>query len=306
MAPTIDMAMSATEAQWYYTRDELALPPSVREGMSLTEERYHRQGAVKWLWRIRDSSGFKQPVITAAATFMHRFYMREKFQEWDYKTTAAAAIFLASKSEEEPRSIKSLVSWILDSPQDQSVSAGPQGMDLRQKIITYEEAILRVLCFDLTVRHPHWIAVSAAKAIWVGGEAEVGMKVAKAAWMILNDSLPAPLCLLYTPPVLAAAALVLACVQLDVALPGPPPPLSEQKALHELAVQDAEEGEETPPFEPQMFWLDLLGVKAEELREPVQDIVDVYKLANDSFVVEEGAKVSRFTRRKGKHGPPAA
>ncbi|GAA6051523.1 hypothetical protein JCM3770_000396 [Rhodotorula araucariae] len=293
MGPTVDMAASATEAQWYYTREELALPPSVRAGMSLVEERNRRQSAVKGLWKIRDSSSFKQPVITAAATFVHRFYMRETFQEWDYKLIAAAALFLASKSEEEPRSIKSLVGWMINpAGDDPNAATSPLAMDTRQKIIVYEEAMLRVLCFDLTVRHPHWIAVSATKAMWSDEEAEVRDKVAQAAWMILNDSLPAPLCLLHTPPVLAAAALVLACVQLDVSLPGPPPPVSEQRAAHELAVQEAEEGEETQPFEPRVFWLDVLGIKAEALREPVQDMVDVYKLANDPFVVEEGARLA--------------
>lgn len=77
--------------------------------------------------------------------------------------------------------------------------------------------------------------------------------------------LSAPLCLLYTPPVLGAAALVLACAQLDVALPGPPPPLSDQKALHDLKIQEAEEGEEMPVFEPQVYWLDLVGVKPDQL-----------------------------------------
>ncbi|GAA5854788.1 hypothetical protein JCM9279_000946 [Rhodotorula babjevae] len=285
----LDMAASSTEAQWYYSRDELALPPSVRAGMALSHERASRQKAVRWLWTIRDNGGFKQPVVTAAATYVHRFYMRETFQDWDAKVTAAAAIFLASKAEEEPRSLKTLLSWVLDPAELADTNIANS---IRQKILAHEEAMLRVLCFDLTVRHPHWIAVSVAKRSWTGDEVAVGDKVAKVAWMILNDSLSAPLCLLYTPPVLAAAALVLACAQLDVALPGPPPSLSEQKALHDLKIQEAEEGEEMPVFEPQVYWLDLVGVKADDLPAPVKDLVDVYKLAADEFVVEEGAQLA--------------
>ncbi|KPV76118.1 uncharacterized protein RHOBADRAFT_53102 [Rhodotorula graminis WP1] len=286
------MVASLTEPQWYYSRDELALPPSVRAGMPLSRERALRQEAVRQLWNMRDKSKdkgtFGQAVVTAAATFVHRFYMRETFQDWDHKATAAAAIFLASKAEEEPRSLKTLLSWVLD---PNELADPHRANDVRQKVLAHEEAMLRVLCFDLTVRHPHWIAVSVARKAWVGeGEQEVGDKVAKVAWMILNDSLSAPLCLLYTPPVLAAAAVVLACAQLDVALPGPPPPLSEQKALHEFKVQEAEEGEEMPPFEPQVYWLELVGVEPDQLPEPVKDLADVYKLAADEFVVEEGAR----------------
>ncbi|GAA5904943.1 hypothetical protein JCM8208_007232 [Rhodotorula glutinis] len=290
MMVQLDMVASSTEPQWYYSRDELALPPSVRAGMALSHERALRQEAVQQLWLIRNHGVFKQPVITAAATFVHRFYMRETFQDWDAKTTAAAAIFLASKAEEEPRSLKSLLSWILDANE---LADAHRANNVRQKVLAHEEAMLRVLCFDLTVRHPHWIAVSVARKAWVGeGEHEVGDQVAKVAWMILNDSLSAPLCLLYTPPVLGAAALVLACAQLDVALPGPPPPLSDQKALHDLKIQEAEEGEEMPVFEPQVYWLDLVGVKPDQLPDPVKDLVDVYQLANDEFVVEEAAELA--------------
>lgn len=100
-------------------------------------------------------------------------------------------MFLACKSEEEPRSLKSLVTWLLD-PDNTGKPIDPQAAtDVRQRILTYEEAMLRVLCFDLTVRHPHWIAVSAARAAWTGAAAEgakVGDKVAQAAWLFLNDS----------------------------------------------------------------------------------------------------------------------
>jgi len=70
-----------------------------------------------------------------------------------------------------------------------------------------------------------------------------------------------------------------------------------------------------PVFEPQVYWLDLVGVKADDLAgapalpsrfappqsdsrtplaAPVKDLVEVYKLAADEFVVEEGAQVSFF------------
>lgn len=50
----LDMVASSTEPQWYYSRDELALPPSVRAGMALSHERALRQEAVQQLWLIRN------------------------------------------------------------------------------------------------------------------------------------------------------------------------------------------------------------------------------------------------------------
>lgn len=75
-----------------------------------------------------------------------------------------------------------------------------------------------------------------------------------------------PLCLLYRPQLIAAASFVLACAQLDQPLPPSPGSLSEQRALHELEIQEAEEGEEPAPFVPRMGWMDLLEINPEELR----------------------------------------
>ena len=59
----LDLAASSTEAQWFYSRDELALPPSVRAGMSLSDERAGRHKAVRWLWNIRNAGSLSVPVL---------------------------------------------------------------------------------------------------------------------------------------------------------------------------------------------------------------------------------------------------
>lgn len=71
--------------------------------------------------------------------------------------------------------------------------------------------------------------------------------------------------MLYRPEVIAAASLLLACAQLDIPFPAEAPSLSEQKSLHDLAIQEAEEGEEPPAYEPVRGWKELLGVEASEL-----------------------------------------
>jgi hypothetical protein len=249
MSRPLRLPASSTESQWLYTPAELAHSPSVRAGLTVQQELHGRARAIKRLWTLRnyqtvsvplrrasfpaqraDCDGATQrhqPVISTAATFLHRFYMRETMQQYDpvvnydpmstrmrarkadssrsecrtnrNQTAAVAAFFLACKSEEEPRSIKALVQFLLEATRDQRrfrvdrIAAPqtdlPEFQKLRAKVLTYEEAILRSLCYDLTVRNPHWYAVNTAKQVWTGGdETETGKRVAQVAWTFLNDS----------------------------------------------------------------------------------------------------------------------
>ncbi|GAA5911651.1 hypothetical protein JCM6882_006930 [Rhodosporidiobolus microsporus] len=294
MTPLIQVAASSTEQQWYYTRQELARPPSVREGMKLSQERRLRQKAVKTIWKFKDALFLKQATITTAATLMHRFYMRETFQQYDYLLGAAAATFLASKSEEEPRSLKTLTQFVLDmrrgtynGQKRAPETSRPEFTDLRRKITLVEETMLRAMCFDLTVRDPHWVALKTVKRVWK--EDEAGTNVARVAWAFLNDVLYHPLCLFHRPHLLAAASLLLACAQLSLPLPPRPLSLDEQRTLHET---DAEEGEEAPPFVPEVYWLDLLDVRKEELEAAVEDLLDGYKVAQEAFVQQQAVQLA--------------
>ncbi|GAA5971633.1 hypothetical protein JCM11641_000666 [Rhodosporidiobolus odoratus] len=304
MAPLLDVAASSTEQQWYYSHQELQQSPSIAAGLRPSDERKARQDAIKFVWKLKDGLGVRQSVVTTAATFIHRFYMRESVQTWDVLLLAGAATFLACKNEEEPRSIKLLVQLLMDirrNPTGRIEAKGhhidrnnPAFDPLRSKLVACEEALLRVLCFDLTVRDPHWIALKAVKKSWAN-EPERADKVGRVGWSFLNDSLAAPLCLLYRPHLLAAAAILLACAQLNLPLPERPPSLEMQKTIF-YTENEAEEGEEPPSFEPEVWWLELLDVKPEELRNPVLDLVGEYKFAEDEFVVEQGAKLANLVQ----------
>ncbi|GAA5884443.1 hypothetical protein JCM3774_005114 [Rhodotorula dairenensis] len=307
----LKLPASSTESQWFYTSHELANSPSVRAGLTVQQELHGRARAIKRLWALRNYQTVHQPVVSTAATFLHRFYMRETMQQYDPIVAAVAAFFLACKSEEEPRSIKALVQFLHEALRDQHrfrvdrIAAPqtdlPEFQKLRARVLMFEEAILRSLCYDLTVRNPHWYAVNTAQQVWTGEEADTGKRVAQVAWSFLNDSLALPLCLLYQPQLLAAAALVLACAQLGQPLPTDPGSLVDQRALHELEIQEAEEGEEPPPFVPRVGWTDLLEIKPEDLRgkfclllphsllpePPIKAMLGGYNMAYDPFVADE-------------------
>lgn len=110
---------------------------------------------------------------------------------------SVAAFFLACKVEEEPRSIKHLVQYLFELSKNSNARAdrigppqsdAPKFQELRGKVLAYEEAMLRALCYDLTIRNPHWYAVSAAQQVWTAAETETGKRVAQAAWAFLNDA----------------------------------------------------------------------------------------------------------------------
>ncbi|POY76720.1 hypothetical protein BMF94_0312 [Rhodotorula taiwanensis] len=302
MSPALRLPASSTEEQWLYTREEIANSPSTRLGsMTVQEELYNRARAIKRLWILRTYQSVHQPVVSTAATFIHRFYMRESFKEYDPVIASVAAFFLACKVEEEPRSIKHLVQYLFELSKNSNARAdrigppqsdAPKFQELRGKVLAYEEAMLRALCYDLTIRNPHWYAVSAAQQVWTAAETETGTRVAQAAWAFLNDALALPLCLIYRPQLLAGASILLACAQLDLALPPSPGSLAEQKALHEIAIQEAEEGEEPPPFVPKAGLLGLLEIRPEELREPSMAMLGGYTMARDPFVVDESNTLS--------------
>lgn len=54
MTPLLTLPTSHTELQWYYTREELVDSPSIREGVTVAEERKQRARAVRRLWKLRD------------------------------------------------------------------------------------------------------------------------------------------------------------------------------------------------------------------------------------------------------------
>lgn len=76
------------------------------------------------------------------------------------------------------------------------------------------------------------------------------------------------LALIHRPNVIAAAAIVCACQQLEFPLPAPPlPPLAEMTESERMAVELLKKepgvGEAT---EEEPYWLELLDVKVEEVK----------------------------------------
>lgn len=114
------------------------------------------------------------------------------------QVTAAAACFLASKVEEKPRSLRTILGCALEAERHNGMIQMHKGrvnadendrtfINFKRAVLHCEETMLRALCFDLAVRLPYPAVTNGAKRIWKG-DAEIGEQVARAAWVVVNDT----------------------------------------------------------------------------------------------------------------------
>jgi protein BUR2 len=68
------------EAQWLFTQQELDNPPSVRDGMTLEDERERRSKGVTFIQQVGMMVKLPQMTISTASVFMHRFMMRHSLK----------------------------------------------------------------------------------------------------------------------------------------------------------------------------------------------------------------------------------
>ncbi|KAI5476305.1 cyclin Pch1 [Pseudohyphozyma bogoriensis] len=293
--------MVTAPPNWSFLPQEVALSPSFIAGVSRDDELNRRAFGVQRLMQLKDLMASNQLVLSTAVSFLHRFYMRSSMQGWNVNDVAAAAFFLAAKVEEESRALRTVVCCSLELDQGDPMTTRnkyqneqkriveawerkPEFSDARKKILWYEEALLRVLSFDLELEHPDPVLVTACERLWKGGEAQRGREVAEVGWAILNDSLLTTGCLLYQREVLAASAFVLAIVQLEMDLPVKPTKVEIE--------EDKEEGEEEEETE-QMDWLEIFGVTPRVLRGCIEQMAGYYANAEDAFVRSEGIQLRR-------------
>ncbi|KAK4695553.1 hypothetical protein P7C70_g8529, partial [Phenoliferia sp. Uapishka_3] len=297
-APSLITApVTAADEQWFYSPRELLHTPTIKAGFSPKVEGHLRALAIKRLLCLKDAMNPPQLVIAAAATYLHRFYMRESFQDWPWQIMAASAFFLASKVEEQARRLKDVVSATLELDADREPNRPRDRRHLpvdeasevftktRQRILFFEEALLRVLCFDLTIRQPYTDMVKGVGLMWRNENTVVATKVKRAAWPFITDSLPTTVSLIHRSIVIAAASVVLACTQLEIPLPERPKPIPAE--LLELAREEGEEREE------ELYWQDVFGVKVEDVRDAMARMTAVYTTAEDPYVKEEAARTSK-------------
>ncbi|RUP52423.1 cyclin-like protein [Jimgerdemannia flammicorona] len=145
-------------------------------------------------------SGASRPLRLLTA---HSLNLSQLLQE-----IGATCIFLATKVEETGRKMRDIVQTVAQkaSKKDNVVyDEGSREYTKWRDIMLYlEEVLLEAICFDLTIEHPYSILLKHVAKI------NGSKKLAQTAWAFINDSLRTPLCVIYRPQVISAAALLLA------------------------------------------------------------------------------------------------
>ncbi|KAK7467105.1 hypothetical protein VKT23_004165 [Stygiomarasmius scandens] len=192
--------------------DKWLFPLSALEAVTspapLDKALYDLARGVEFLFRLGTSLKLPSPALFTAATWFYRFYLRFSMSEFHRQDVAASCIFLATKTEECGRKLRDVAKVYHSKASGVDVTdipADSKEVDaLQADILLVEEYLLEALCFDLTVESPHAYLVDLFS---VAPDERV---VQDYAWTIAHDSYRTPLCILFSPRIIAAACYVLA------------------------------------------------------------------------------------------------
>ncbi|CAO3702514.1 unnamed protein product [Rhizopus stolonifer] len=184
--------------QWSFTKEDLYDTPSILDGVSFEQEQLDRVKGCHYLLAVGAKLNLPQLVVVTAVTFFHRFFM----------TISATCLFVATKVEECTRRIKDIVMVCAQKAQkNDKLNLAEDSKDFlkwKETLLRYEVTLLETLCFDLTVQQAHTSLCELETLL------QVSPSAIRKAWMLLYQCLGSPLCVLYKPNIVAAAALLLA------------------------------------------------------------------------------------------------
>ncbi|KAF9519975.1 hypothetical protein BS47DRAFT_914482 [Hydnum rufescens UP504] len=199
--------MPGSDGQWLFKSSHLHHTPVVTEDKkTVFHEICQRNSGIEFLFRVGLQLKLNIPVLATAATYFHRFYMRQSIDGHIIYDIAGACIFLACKVEESGRRLKDVAAVCQAKANGTPVIVdehGPAVTAWMKTITACEEILLETLCFDLTVEHPHNDLLNAAEVL------QTPEQLLAYVWSVMNDTFRTPLCVLFAPRVIASASYIL-------------------------------------------------------------------------------------------------
>ncbi|KAI7861229.1 cyclin-like protein, partial [Spinellus fusiger] len=194
--------------QWLFTKEELLDTPSILDGVTHEQEQMDRTKGCHYLLAVGAKLNLPQLVLVTATTFFHRFFMRQSIRRFHVYDIAATSLFVATKVEENARRLKDFVNACAQKAQKNDRLILEEGskdfVKWKDTMLHYEAILLKTLCFDLSIEHPHNSLNSLQMSL------NVPDSCVRRSWILLFQSLGSPICVLYRPKVIAAAALLIA------------------------------------------------------------------------------------------------
>lgn len=208
----------------YRTKEQLiADTPSRRDGISWYEERVLRRTMCEFTVKVMDALHMLVVPKVVAQTLAQRFYMARSFQRNDRFIIATACIFLASKSEENHKSLRDVIlaSFDVRNEGDQELRERIRKDknlydDMKENLLLAERCLLYMTGFRFS-RTPHELLLEELQDLNLWSESEKDPQethrrqfVSQVSWNFCNDSTRTTLCLQYPPLAIAHACLFLA------------------------------------------------------------------------------------------------
>ncbi|XP_042464601.1 cyclin-T1-5-like [Zingiber officinale] len=208
---------SEAEDALLVTRSEIEMcSPSRKDGIDCLLETQLRYSYCSYLQHLGFRLDLPQTTIGAAMVLGHRFFFRRSYACNDRFLIATAALFLATKSEDTPCLLNSVlrssceVSELLRIPYYPYLHHKDWFEHYREQIIETEQKILTTLDFELEVEHPY------APLASVLGKLGLSQSVLhNVAWSLVSKSYRSSLCLQFKPRHIAAGAAFLAARTLN-------------------------------------------------------------------------------------------
>ncbi|XP_008790961.1 cyclin-T1-4-like isoform X2 [Phoenix dactylifera] len=200
------------ESEAFMSRDEIErCSPSRKDGINPGLETHLRYSYCSYLQSLGMRLELPQTTIGTAMVLCHRFFLRRSHACHDRFLIATAALFLASKSEDTPCLLNSVLRASCEISQKQEFAFFPYlphsdwFEQYREKVIDAEQMILTTLDFELDVQHPYAPLSSVLNKL--GLSQTVLLDV---AWNLVSEGLRSSLWLQFKPHHIAAGAAFLA------------------------------------------------------------------------------------------------
>ena len=217
---------STDENDQFLRHDDLELVPPLAEYKA--DNHVLIDPLLKKLWIACHILELGHETRFAVLVLLHRYYAYSTGDEdLQWRWIGAACIVLGCKMEETPRRLRDVVNvsimldFSLEPSTDSRVAIMPQPPDLnadywkaKEEIVRTEQAVLRVLAFEVTISHPHRLV-----KILLEPDSLQQSDLLPSSWRRLNDALFWAPALTHSAPEIALAAIQLSREEVEESLP---------------------------------------------------------------------------------------
>ncbi|XP_038054352.1 cyclin-Q-like [Patiria miniata] len=161
--------------------------------------------------------------VASACTIYYRFFSVCDVQNYDAHLVGAAAIYLATKVEEQHVKLRDIINvcYRILHRKEPPLEVGKKYWELRESVVNCELLLIRMLKFNAKVTLPHKYMVHYLKSLrdWMDQEVWNQTPICRTAWAMLRDSYHGSICIRVKPQHLAVASIYFALQCYGVTMP---------------------------------------------------------------------------------------